>query len=391
MMERRGRVRVWRRMTVGLAGLALLAGGCGADGGAGTGAARELRLAYLGPITGDLANIGVAGRDAIQLAVDEANASGELPVRLALKVFDTQFDPAQAQLLTAGLLADSRVVGAIGPLSSGEVKAAAPTLEEGGMPFVTVASNPDLARQGWKAFHRLIAHDEIQGSEVARYIAEVLGARTVSVIHDNTEYGKGLATITQTALRERGVDAVIDAIDPKAVDYSAAINAVKARRPPVVFYGGYYPEAGRLVKQIRDAGVAAKFVSGDASKDPGIAAGGGKAAEGVLATCACADPALQPDPAAQTFVTTYQKRFGRPPQLYSAELYDGANVLIDAIRRGADSRKTVLQHLTTGTLNGVTKTFSFRPDGEVGMGSVYVYEFRDGVFKSLGTTADLAR
>jgi hypothetical protein len=40
---------------------------------------------------------------------------------------------------------------------------------------------------------------------------------------------------------------------------------------------------------------------------------------------------------------------------------------------------------------GVTKTFSFQPDGEVGAGSVYVYEFRDGAFSSLGITADLAR
>jgi branched-chain amino acid transport system substrate-binding protein len=103
-------------------------------------------------------------------------------------------------------------------------------------------------------------------------------------------------TLTRTALHERGVEAEIDTIDPKAVDYSAAVNIVKARQPAAVFYGGYYPEAGRLVKQLRDAGVKATFLSGDAGRDPGIAEGAGRAAEGVQATCACADPAHQPDP-----------------------------------------------------------------------------------------------
>ncbi|MGH9010018.1 MAG: ABC transporter substrate-binding protein [Acidimicrobiia bacterium] len=165
---------------------------------------------------------------------------------------------------------------------------------------------------------------------------------------------------------------------------------MKAHQPAAVFYGGYYPEAGRLVKQLRDAGVTAPFLAGDAGKDPGIAAGAGKAAEGVVVTCACTDPAQQPDPAAQGFAKAYQDRFGRPPQLYSAEAYDGARLLIDAIRRGARSRETVLANLDSGRVEGVTKSFSFQPDGEVGIGAVYVYEFRDGGFVSLGTTADLA-
>ena len=377
-------------MAVALGAL-VLGAGTGACGGGGSTGGEKLGVAYLGPLTGDLANIGQAGRDAAQLVIDQANAAGDLPVRLALRVFDTQGDPAQSQRLTADILTDSSIVAVVGPLTSGEVKAAGPTLNDAGLPFVTVASNPDLARQGWKVFHRLMANDEIQGREAAGYIAAGLRARTVSVIHDNTEYGKALADLTSTGLRARGVDVAIDVIDPKALDYSAAVNGVKARRPDVVFYGGYYPEAGRLVKQLRDAGVSARFVAGDASKDPAIAQGGGKAAEGALVTCACADPGLQQNPSAQSFVAAYQERFGRPPQLYSAEAYDGAALLVDAIRRGGRTRQAVLENVKSGQVTGVTKTFAFRPDGEVGEGSVYVYEFRSGAFTSLGLTADLAR
>lgn len=386
-----------------LVALALLAAGCGGSTGGAEGVETEtgskdrasgssvIKLAFLGPMTGEVASIGVAARDATRLAIDEANERGDLPVRLMLEEFDTQFDPAQAQALVLNAVTDSAIIGAVGPFSSGEVKAAAPTFEEGGLPFLTVATNPDLGRHGWKAFHRLVANDHTQSSEVARYIDTALKARTVSILHDNTEYGRGLAELTEAALRKRGVATEVDVIDPKSLDYSAAVNIVNARRPAAVFYSGYYAEAGRLVKQLRDAGITAPFLSGDAAKDPGIAEGAGKAAEGVVVTCACSDPAHHPDPAAQSFARTYQKRFGRLPKLYSAESYDGANLLIDAIRRGARTRGTLLANLNNTRLEGVTKTFSFLPGGEVGSDAVYVYAFRRGVFESLGTTADLVR
>jgi branched-chain amino acid transport system substrate-binding protein len=386
-------------VALGLGLAALLAAGCDGGGGAAGKAgadrakagsspgATTLTFAYLGAMTGELADVGQGGRDAAQLAVDEA---GDLPVRLKIEVFDTQLEPAQAARLTADIVSDPKIVGVIGPLSSGETKAAAPTLDAAGVPFVTVASNPDLARQGWKVFHRLIANDDVQSHELGGYIAGVLKARSVVVMHDNSEYGQGLATRTDAALKAHGVSTAVDVIDPRALDYSAAVNAAKARRPDAVFYAGYYPEAGRLVKQLRDAGVTATFVTGDAGKDPAIADGAGRAADGIVASCACADPAHLPDPAAQAFARTYERRFGRPPRLYAAEVYDGTNVLIDAIRRGAHNRDAVLKHLSDARVHGVTKTFAFGPDGEVGRGPIYVYELRGRTFKSLGTTADLA-
>jgi branched-chain amino acid transport system substrate-binding protein len=378
-------------MILGVGSMALLTSACGSGGNGGASPdADVLKLAYLGPMTGELANVGVAGRDAIQLAIDEENGRGDLPVRVELEVFDTQLDPAQAQLLATKAVTEQDIVGSVGPLSSGESKAAGPTFDEGGLPFVTVASNPDLARHGWKVFHRLMANDQIQGTELAKYIDKGLKARKVAIVHDNSEYGRALAVITDSALKERGVTTDVDVIDPKALDYSAAVNIVKAQQPDAVLYGGYYPEAGRLLKQLRDAGITAPFVAGDASKDPGIGTGAGKAADGALVTCACTDPAHQPDAASQEFAKTYQDRFGRPPQLYSAEFYDGAKLLIDAIRRGARTRQAVLANLNSTTLEGVTKKFSFQPDGEVGTGTVYVYEFRDGDFVSRGKTSDLA-
>lgn len=380
----------------GLCALVVITGGCGGDaspGGTGTGS-ETLVLAFMGPLTGDGASIGRHILNGAQLAIDEAAASRTLPVRLELKPFDTQLDPAQARTLADRILEDDRIVGVIGPVASGEVKAVAPTFEQAGVPIVTPsASNTELARQGWKVFHRIVANDDVQSAELARYISGHLKATRLAIIHDNTEYGNGLAVLTKSSLEARGVSVdIFDAIDPKGTDYSAVVNSVRARQSPVVFYAGLYNEAGRLVRQLRDAGVTATFLSGDGSKDPAIAAGGGSATEGVMVTCACADPSVADDPKARAFTGAYTARFGQPPGTYAAEAYDAANLFIGAVRRGARTTTDVLAAIGPDmeVFEGLTKPITFTASGEIATSTVYVYTFTDGRFTILGTTHDLA-
>jgi branched-chain amino acid transport system substrate-binding protein len=213
-------------------------------------------------------------------------------------------------------------------------------------------------------------------------------------VHDNSEYGKGLAELVRRGAERYGVRSqLFEAIDPRATDYSAVVNKIRAVRPAAVYYGGYYPEAGRLVKQLRDRAVQAAFLSGDGSHDPGfVQAAGPVAAEGAEVTCPCADPTVPGRPAAGVFAAAYEKRFGTRPGAFSAEGYDAAGIFLEAVRRGHMTRSAILQFLEggLGTYAGVTKDVAFQPNGEVGGGPVYVYVFRGGTLAFKGTTAELA-
>ena len=95
----------------------------------------------------------------------------------------------------------------------------------------------------------------------------------MAVIDDNSEYGKGIADIVASSLPTSGATVPVrDHIDPKATDYSATVNGVNAGNVNAVFYGGYYQNAGPLLKQLRDAGNKATFVSDDGTKDDGFVA-----------------------------------------------------------------------------------------------------------------------
>ena len=147
-------------------------------------------------------------RNAAQLAFEEYNATNPT-TKIEMVEYDSQGVPEQATALAQQAINTDKIVGLVGPAFSGESRQVGPILEEGKIPSVTAsATNPDLAENGWKYWHRVVANDNIQGGGVADYITRALGAKKVFVIHDNQEYSKGVAdvvakTLTGAASRSR--------------------------------------------------------------------------------------------------------------------------------------------------------------------------------------------
>jgi branched-chain amino acid transport system substrate-binding protein len=329
-------------------------------------------IAFFGALSGDAGNLGKNIRNGAQVAVDEFNASNP-GCQVELKDFDSQGDPAQAPALATAAIEDATILGIVGPAFSGESKAANPLFDEAGLAIITPsATNADLNDNGWKVFHRALAGDDKQGPGIAAYIQNTLKAETVGVIDDASEYGKGLADI----VRETLGDAVTasDTIDPTAADFSAAVSKMKDAAPAAIFYGGYYAEAGKLAKQLRDAGVESILVFGDGVKDQGYIDAAGPAAEGSIITCTCADGGSN-----AAFAEAYGKVFaGETPQTYGAEAYDAATAFLAAIASGAADRAAVLEFLKSYEAEGVTKTIKWDETGEVAGNAVYSYKVADG-------------
>jgi branched-chain amino acid transport system substrate-binding protein len=226
------------------------------------------------------------------------------------------------------------------------------------------ATNAKLQTNGWKTFHRILANDDKQGPGDARLI-KGQGGKAVGVIDDGSEYGKGLADTVRKELGD--LVKASDAIDPKAADYGAAVNKMKAANVDFVFYGGYYAEAAKLVKQLRAAGVKATFVAGDGVLDQGFITGAGSDAEGALLTAT----GLPPDATPKAFNDAFQAAYGKQPTLYSPEAYDCAQVFLDAIAAGKTTRGDINTFISSYDKPGVTKQLKFGPDGEIAGDAVY--------------------
>ncbi|MGH3921586.1 MAG: branched-chain amino acid ABC transporter substrate-binding protein [Pseudonocardiaceae bacterium] len=359
-------------------------GGGGSSAGGGDGGCPEggVTIAFFGSLTGVTSpQLGINIRNGATLAIDEYNAAAPA-CGVKLVEFDSQGDPAQAPALAQKAVGDPRVVAIVGPAFSGESKAANPIFDEAGLPIVTPsATNPALAQNGWSIFHRAVGNDNAQGPAAAKYITDTLKAANVAVIDDKSEYGKGIADIVRQRLG--GAVSFNDSIDAAAQDYSSTVNGVRNAGVDVIFYGGYYQEGGRLLKQLRDSGVQAMFVSDDGAKDEQlISVAGRSAAEGAYLTCPCAP--IEQVKNGTEFRDAYRKAFNAEPGTYSTEGYDSANVILEAIKSGKVDRTSINEFLDSVDYAGITKQIKFDQLGEVSDQRVFMYQIKDGVITSVG-------
>ncbi|MCU1462613.1 MAG: Extracellular ligand-binding receptor [Acidimicrobiales bacterium] len=353
-------------------------------------------LAYVGPLTGPNASLGINPRNGAQIAIDQANAAGG-NITFDLKSFDTQGDPAQAPTVKDKYINDQSILGVVGPTFSGETKAVLPAYEAASLvmisPSATNVALPTVV-PGGKSFHRIIPDDDVQGAGVAKYVTTKLAAKNIFYINDNSDYGKGLADGTQKILEAAGTKTSgTDAVDPKSQDFSAAVNKVKAAnpKPDVVFYGGYYAEAGRLAKQLTDGGVKSIFMSGDGSLDQGlIDAAGANGAEGAQITCACKLARSTDSGALGAFATAFKAKFSKEPGTYSTEGFDAANMLIAGIKAGNTTRSKLRDYVNgIGTYKGAGKDIAFETNGNVKSGAVFVYAVKSAKLTLVGDATTL--
>lgn len=322
-----------------------------------------LKLGFFGAQTGSNAQLGLNESQAEQLAINEFNAD-HANCHIGFVAFDSQGDPSQAPALANQAVQESSLVALIGPAFSGESKAADPIFNQAGLPTVTVSATATaLSTNGWTIFHRAVANDDAQGPADASFIANTLKPKTVDVVDDASSYGKGLADIVRMKLTADGITVHSPGSIDMSNNYPATVNAVKADNPQVVFFGGYYGQAGPLALQLQTGGVTAVFMSGDGTLDPGFLKGAGAAANGAYISAPTAYALT--DPADASFVAAYTAKWSMPPGTYSGEGYDATNQILSAIVAGKTTRSAINTYLGTNSYKGLLKTYAYQANGEL--------------------------
>jgi branched-chain amino acid transport system substrate-binding protein len=359
-------------------------------------AKKTVKIGYIGDISGGNSGLIIPSRNAIQLAIEQANAKGDLPVTLEYFPIDNKDagdDPSNTSALVRRFINDPAVLGVVGPGFSGETEVGGPLLNEANLTFVSPsATNPDLTKKGWKAFFRGLATDAVQGAQTGKLIVDVLGCETVAVVNDKSPYGAGLAEATVDSITEAGGEVVVNEGVEPTTDYTALIDSVIAEDPDVLYYAGYDKDAPLVAKQYRDKGGEGLFVGGDGDKGTNFLKEGGEAVEGAVLTCPCLDPNASDDPAAQKFATDFKAKFGEEAGIYSTEAWDAAQIFIAAIKAGGANatRASVLEYVTNlKDFKGIAKTYNWTDIHEVGGDAIYAYIVEGGRYKVLGLITEL--
>jgi len=278
-------------------------------------ASGTIKIGLEAPITGDYAYEGEGFKKAVQMLVDDTNkAGGLLGRKVELLVEDDKGDPKEAALV-ADRLKSQKVIAVIGAYNSSATEPASAIYNEAGILHITPSSTATaLTTKGYKRFFRVCFLDDRQGLFAANFMAKVMGAKKIGILHDNSTYAKGLADWSKKYAEEQGLQvAFFDAINPKDKDFTPTLTNLKAAGLDAIFFTGYHAQGGLLLKQGKELGLTTHWVMGNACNNPElIQIAGLDAAKG---TVVVTEP-LPTDldyPEAKQFNEEFKARYGQYP------------------------------------------------------------------------------
>jgi branched-chain amino acid transport system substrate-binding protein len=351
-------------------------------------AQKVVRIGVAAPLSGPVASYGKDFESAVRLAVDEANKAGLKiggeAVRIELMSEDDAADPKQA-VAVATRLADMKVSGVVGHLTSGATVPAAKVYSDAGIAQVApAATNPMYTRQGFKTTFRVIGDDLQVGTAMGNYIVGKLKFKNVAIIDDRSAFGQGLAdVVAKTVASAGGTVTGREFTNTTAADFKAILTNIKGQKAQAVFYGGVNAQAGPLRKQMRELGITAPLFGSSISSEEFIQFAGKDAAEGTYS--ADSGQALEKMPGGPAFKQAFKAKYG-DVVMYAPYGYDAANVLINAMKaaNSTDPAK-VLAEVRKVNFKGVTGPIAFDEKGDLRSAAVTFFQVKNGKWEPLET------
>jgi len=340
---------------------------------------QTIRVAFVGPNTGDYSAFGIDMTRGAELAVVDHPTVHGFDIELLSE--DTQGTPEQGASVANKLAADPQVVAIDGHSFSGSTEVAIPIYGDAGIVMLSPsATNPDLTKLGSPVFNRVAFHDEMQGEHAANYIFNVLGVTSIAAMHDGGAYGQGLAEMTASFFEGLGGTVVgFEAITPGETDYSAPLAAIAALEPELIYYGGYDADAAVLVTQMAAVGLEdALFFGCDGTYGVNYLDLTGEAAEGTFSTYV----PIPESEAFDQFMADYEAAYGEEQgklSPFSPHSYDATSILINAIEviavESGDNliipRKALADEVrSTAGYEGLTGTITCSDIGECAAASI---------------------
>ncbi len=345
-------------------------------------AADTIKLGVAGPHSGDLASYGIPTIKAAELVVKMVNAKGGVMGKQVELIVEDDVCKPEVATNTATKLVGENVNAVLGHICSGATKAALGIYK--GSKIVTMspsATNPGLTQSGdYPNFYRTIASDDAQARLEVDFALDVLKVKKIAILHDKGDYGKGLAEFAKSFLEAEPEGEVVlyEGVTPGAVSYSAVVQKVKRSGAEAVIFGGYHPEASKIVMEMRKKKMKTLFISDDGVQDDTFIKVAGVYAEGVYAT---GPKDVSSNPMAIAANEAHKAAYGEDPGAFFLNAYSAALALLNAIEKsGSTEYDAISSALKTEYVETPLGSIRFDEKGDATGVGFSMYRVKDGAY-----------
>lgn len=332
-------------------------------------AAEAVKIAVVGPMTGNYAQYGDYLRKSSELAARDINARGGAGgMKLEIVVEDDQMDPRQAATVAQRLASRGDILAVVGHFSSTTSLAAQPIYERAGIVMISPSSTSP-ALSGKPNFFRTAVIDDLVSAQLADFAVKKLGAKQVAVLYQTGTSTIAQAEIFRKRVQELGARVILyEGHEPERVDFLAVMTKLASLKPDLIFTPTFTVEAAKIARQAREAGVKAPLMGTDALYDTQLLKLAGEAAQGYYA--ASFFHRAVDRPSARVYVDAYKKAYDAYPEGYGANSYDAVGLLAWAVGQAGNDRARVRAALETlgaarPKYHGVTGDIGFTRDHNV--------------------------
>ena len=341
-----------------------------------------IRIGFVAGTSGRVADLGLSGRDAVQLIVEQINSSGGITGRkIELHIKDDKQQPEVARQAVNELINEG-VVAIIGPMTSDMAVAVTPLLNEARMlnvsPTVTTQQLSGLDDY----FFRVSSTTREYATRSARYQIKSDNMRRIAAAYDlnNRSFTENwLENFTKSFTADGGQ--IITATGFKTDDNKTLLETARellAPKPDGVLIIANSMDSALLCQQIRKIAPDMRITLADWGATERLLELGGKAVEGV--TVVQTFDRESPAPRYQAFREAYIKRYDREPGFPGVYAYDATEVILTALRaqkRGKTLKETIL---ALRKFEGLQGEFSFDDYGDVMRSNASISVVRDRKF-----------
>ena len=342
----------------------------------------EIKIGVAGPMTGPVAQYGDMQFAGTRMAIEQINADGGvMGEKLVAVEMDDVCDPKQA-VTVANRMVNEGVRFVVGHLCSSSTQPASDIYYDEGILMITPAStSPAITQRGYDTVFRTIGLDSMQGPAAADYIAAQNPER-VAIVHDKQQYGEGIATAVRDTLEEADVEiAMFEGITAGSKDFSSLVTRIKQADVDYVYYGGYHPELGLILRQARQSDVDAIFMGPEGVGNEGITTIAGEASEGMLVTL---PPSFEEKEENKELAAAFEAKGEDPSGPFVLTSYSAVKVIAEGIEQ-AQSKDPfeVADALRSGTFQTPIGPIEYAENGDLKSFEFVVYEWHSDGSKTL--------